>query len=139
MAVNLDVDHFRNGDRIPEAKTKEEWKYAGERGLPAWCYYDNDPANGRVYGKLYNIYAVNDPRGLAPEGWHMTSDREWDVLMDYLFGTEVAGGKLKETGTTHWQSPNHGATNESSFSALPGGYRVSDGAFYDLGIRAIFW
>jgi uncharacterized protein (TIGR02145 family) len=94
---NLDVITFRNGDTIPEAKTNEEWKKAGEEGKPAWCYYDNDPENGKKYGKLYNWYAVNDPRGLAPKGWHVPSDAEWIVLIDYLGGEEVAGTKMKSS------------------------------------------
>ena len=81
---NLNVDKFRNGEIIPEAKSEEEWIEAGDNKKPAWCYYNNDPSNGTKYGKLYNWYAVNDPRGLAPEGWHIPSDKEWDVLTNYL-------------------------------------------------------
>ena len=77
MTKNLDVATFRNGDPIPQAKTDEEWEKAGENQQPAWCYYDNDPANGAKYGKLYNWYAVNDSRGLAPVGYHIPSDAEW--------------------------------------------------------------
>ena len=77
MAENLNIDKFRNGDRIPEVKINEEWEKAGNEKKPAWCFYDNDPANGEKYGKLYNWHAVNDPRGLAPEGWHVPSDEEW--------------------------------------------------------------
>jgi uncharacterized protein (TIGR02145 family) len=95
MTKNLDVDHFRNGDPIPQAKTDEEWKRAGENKQPAWCYYDNDPANGVKYGKLYNWYAVNDQRGLAPGGYHVPSDEEWTVLTDYLGGSDIAGKKMK--------------------------------------------
>ena len=86
VTKNLDVDKFRNGDPIPQAKTNEEWKAAGENKQPAWCYYDNDPANGANYGKLYNWYAVNDKRGLAPEGWHVPSKMEWDTLAKFLGG-----------------------------------------------------
>jgi uncharacterized protein (TIGR02145 family) len=124
---NLDVDRFRNGDPILEARTAEEWKAAGERKEPAWCYYDNETENGKKYGKLYNWYAVNDSRGLAPQGWHIPTDEEWTTLIDYLGGEEVAGGKIKLTGTSYWQSPNIGATNESGFSALPAGGRKYDG------------
>ena len=84
MTKNLDVSTFRNGDPIPEAKTDEEWKKADEEGLPAWCYYDNDTANGAKYGKLYNWYAVNDSRGLATVGYHIPSDAEWTKLIDFL-------------------------------------------------------
>jgi uncharacterized protein (TIGR02145 family) len=102
MTKNLNVDKFRNGDPIPQAKTATEWKAAGENKQPAWCYYDNDPANGAKYGKLYNWYAVNDSRGLAPAGYHIPSDAEWTALTDYLGGYEVAGKKMKST--SGWQS-----------------------------------
>jgi len=95
MTKNLDVSVFRNGDTIPEAKTNIEWIKAGDNQQPAWCYYDNDPANGAKYGKLYNWYAVNDSRGLAPTGWHVPSDAEWTQLKDFLGGIEVAGTKMK--------------------------------------------
>src|SRR5688500_3606271 len=77
MAENLNVSHFRNGDAIPEVKTNEEWMLAGKEKKPAWCYYDNKPENGSIYGRLYNWHAINDPRGLAPEGWHVATDAEW--------------------------------------------------------------
>jgi hypothetical protein len=92
---NLDVATFRNGDPIPQAKTYEEWKAAGDNKQPAWCYYENKAANGTKYGKLYNWYAVNDARGLAPAGWHVPTDEEWTVLSTYLGGEEVAGKKMK--------------------------------------------
>ncbi|MFZ9583254.1 MAG: fibrobacter succinogenes major paralogous domain-containing protein, partial [Crocinitomicaceae bacterium] len=97
MTKNLNVSTFRNGDPIPEAKTDEEWKKAGENQQPAWCYYDNNPANGAKYGKFYNWYAVNDPRGLAPEGYHVPTDAGWTQLSDYLGGEDVAGKKMKST------------------------------------------
>jgi len=139
MAENLNVSQFRNGDIIPEVKTNEEWKEAGINKQPAWCYYDNNPENGKIYGKLYNWHAVNDIRGLAPEGWHIPTDDELTTLINYLGGENVAGGKLKEIGTTHWQSPNTGATNESGFSALPGGYRYFNGSFYYIGYYGNWW
>ena len=95
MKENLNVSTFRNGDPIPEAKTAEEWQAAGTEKQPAWCYYDNDPKNGVKYGKLYNWYAVNDSRGLAPSGYHVPTDLEWTVLADFLGGESVAGGKVK--------------------------------------------
>jgi uncharacterized protein (TIGR02145 family) len=140
---NLDVDRFRNGEPILEVKTAEEWKAAGERKEPAWCYYDNETENGKIYGKLYNGFAVNDSRGLAPEGWHIPSDVEWTNLTDYLGGEEMAGGKMKATGTVYWNSPNTGAANESGFSALPGGYRYKGGggsfSFVIIRRTAVFW
>ena len=92
---NLDVATFRNGDAIPQAKTNEEWKAGRENKQPAWCYYDNDAKNGTKYGKLYNWYAVNDARGLAPAGWHIPTDEEWTVLSTFLGGGDVAGKKMK--------------------------------------------
>jgi uncharacterized protein (TIGR02145 family) len=126
MTKNLNVDKFRNGDPIPEAKTNEEWIKAGENKQPAWCYYENDPANGEKYGKLYNWYAVNDPRGLAPEGWHVPSEEELQDLFIYLGGRKMAGIALKND--TGWFKKGNG-TNESGFSALPGGHRHLDGIF----------
>ena len=138
-AKNLDVTTFRNGDPIPEAKTNEEWLKAGNEHKAAWSYYDNDPANGKIYGKLYNWYAVNDPRGLAPEGWHIPTLDEWITLTTYSGGESDAGGKLKETGTTHWNAPNTDATNETGFGALPGGYRNVYGECSDLGGYGGLW
>ncbi len=139
MVDNLDVNVFRNGDAIPEAKTAAEWQEAGKKGQPAWCYYDNDPANGKIYGKLYNWYAVNDPRGLAPEGWHVASFEEWKTLLAHYGSDDLAGGPLKEKGTKHWKKPNTGATDKDGFRALPGGYRDINGLFTRLGYYATFW
>ena len=132
---NLDVDTFRNGDPIPHAATDEQWEEAGENGTPAWCYYDNDPANGEMYGKLYNWHAVNDPRGLAPEGWHVPSDDEWTTLTD-LLGGEDPGTKMKST--SGWEEDGNG-TNESGFAGLPGGFRGSNGAFNLIGNYGFWW
>jgi uncharacterized protein (TIGR02145 family) len=133
MKRNLDVSHFRNGDPIPEAKTNEEWKKAGEEGKPAWCYFKNDPEKGKVYGKLYNWFAVNDPRGLAPEGWHVPNDEDWEILINYLGGKEAAYCKMKSK--TGWKNYGIGATgkvtNESGYSAMPGGMRDNEG-FFDI-------
>jgi len=133
---NLNVSTFRNGDPIPQAKTEEEWEKAGENEQPAWCYYENDPANGAKYGKLYNWYAVNDPRGLAPIGWHIPSAAEWTVLTDYLGGEDVAGTKMKST--SGWEENGNG-TNSSGFNALPGGSRSLDGSFANVGYSGIWW
>ena len=136
MLKNLNVDHYRNGDSIPEVKDASEWAYLKTGAL---CYYDNNSANGTTYGKFYNWYAVNDSRGIAPTGWHVPSDSEWTTLAIFLGWQSVAGGKLKETGTSHWQSPNAGATNESGFTALPGGNRSEGGSFYALGKGGYWW
>jgi uncharacterized protein (TIGR02145 family) len=135
MTKNLDVATFRNGDPIPEAKTAEEWKRAGENQDPAWCYYDNDPANGAKYGKLYNWYAVNDSRGLAPVGYHIPSDDEWTILTDFL-GGKIAGTKMKSK--SGWKKKGNG-TNSSGFSGLPGGHRYLNGSFYSIGKNGYWW
>ena len=137
MKKNLDVEHYRNGDPIPNITIDYLWLTATEG---AWCYYQNQTANGVVYGKLYNWYAVNDPRGLAPEGWHIPSSTEWDVMIKYLGGNSVAGGKLKESGTTHWLSPNYSGNNQSGFTALGSGWAtICDGPFADLGKSEYYW
>ena len=136
MVKNLDTDHYRNGDPIPEVKDTVQWS---KLTTGAWCYYNNDSAHGKIYGKLYNWYAVNDPRGLAPAGWHIPGDKDWSILEIQLGGIDKAGGKMKETDTTHWASPNEGATNSSGFMALPGGYRYVNGKFYDLGASVSWW
>ena len=136
MKTNLDVSKYRNGDIIPEVKDAKEW---AKLTTGAWCYYNNDPSFGKIYGKLYNWYAVSDPRGLAPEGWHISTDTEWSVMAKILGGDSLAGAKLKEAGTIHWLSPNAGATNLSSFTALPGGYRLVDGSFNNIGKYGYWW
>lgn len=134
---NLDVSTYKNGDIIPEVKNPILWD---NLTTGAWCYYDNDPKNGAIYGKLYNWYAVNDSRGLAPKGYHIPSDKEWDALIDYLGGSRVAGGKMKETGTEHWNSLNKYATNSSGFTALPGGYRNNQfSSFYCISNYGNWW
>jgi uncharacterized protein (TIGR02145 family) len=134
MPKNLDVSTFNNGDIIPELTDSAQW--ANATG-PAWCYFNNDPATGATYGKLYNWYAVNDPRGLAPAGWKVPSDADIITLSAFLGGMTAAGGKMKEAGTTHWITPNTGATNESGFTALPGGFRW--GGFGAIGERGNWW
>jgi len=136
MTKNLDVSTFRNGDPIPEAKTNEEWKKAGENKQPAWSYYENDPKNGAKYGKLYNWYAVNDSRGLAPVGYHIPTDAEWTTLTTFLGGESVAGTKMKSK--SGWAENGNG-TNASGFSGLPGGYRGSSGPFNDVGYYGYWW
>ncbi len=136
MTKNLDVSTFRNGDPIFEARTMDEWYRAGDDKRPAWCYYENDPANGTKYGKLYNWYAVNDPRGLVPNGWHVPSDEEWTVLTNYLGGAENAGAKMKSK--TGWFQEGNG-TNSSGFSGLPGGERDGWGTFYEIGNYGSWW
>ena len=130
MAENLNVDHYQNGDAIPEVKDPTEWM-ALKTG--AWCYYDNDLVNGKKYGKLYNWYAVNDPRGLAPKGWHIPSHEEFNILKANVNND---GNGLKESG----QGTDIGTgTNDSGFSALLAGLRSFDNEFYFLNHYAYFW
>jgi uncharacterized protein (TIGR02145 family) len=138
MSSNLDVAFYRNGDPIPQVTDPAAWA-----GLTtgAWCYNNNDPILGAKYGKLYNWYAVNDPRGLAPQGWHIPNNDEWGILEITLGGFYFSsvGGKMKEPGTANWTAPNTGANNSSGFSGLPGGLRSNDGAFDVVGISGSWW
>ncbi|WP_375579477.1 FISUMP domain-containing protein [Marivirga tractuosa] len=120
MQENLKVTRFRNGDDIIDESTGS-----------AQYIYDDSETNLDIYGRLYNLESIKDERNIAPEGWHIPSDEEWDkLLIDVLGGYEVAGGKLKESGTEHWLSPNNEATNESNFTALGGGYRQGSDDLY---------
>ena len=134
MTTNLAVTHYRNGDKIPQVRNQANWNTLT---TGAWCWYNNDSATGAVYGRLYNWYAVHDPRGLAPEGWHIASDSEWHVTGTFLGNT--AGGKMKETGTAHWFDPNVAATNSSGFTGLPGGYRSTSGQFCYIKYLGLWW
>jgi uncharacterized protein (TIGR02145 family) len=134
MAENLNVDHYANGDPIPEVKDYNQWS---KLNSGAWCYYDNDIANRKVYGKLYNWYAVKDSRGLCPAGWHVPSDDDWTTLENYLGGREVAGGKMK--AITGWKSPNTGASNQSGFQGFPGGFRNQLGSYNFIGYFGFWW
>jgi len=136
MKENLDVLTYRNGDVITQITNTTDW---GNATTGAWCYYNNNPANGAIYGKLYNWYAVNDSRGLAPRGWHIPTDAEWTTLGTLLGGDAAAGGKMKTTGTTRWTTPNTSATNVSGFAGLPGGDRVTSGSFVDVGSYGLWW
>jgi uncharacterized protein (TIGR02145 family) len=136
MQKNLDVTTYRNGDIIPQVTDQDEWN-ALTTG--AWCYYNNDPANGVVYGKLYNWYAVNDPRGLAPQGWHIPTNAEWQQVINCLGGPFPAGGAMKEAGYEHWWFPNFGATNSSGFTALPGGFRNQAFPGVSIGSDGYWW
>jgi len=137
MTKNLNVATYRNGDAIPKVTSNTEW---AALTTGAYCYYNNDSTTyAATYGKLYNWYAVNDPRGLAPEGWYIPTDFEWTTLGTCLGGDAIAGGPMKEIGTTHWTNPNSGATNLSGFTGIPGGFRHNDGAFIGIGIYGYWW
>jgi uncharacterized protein (TIGR02145 family) len=166
MSKNLEVTKFRNGESIQEAKTEKEWYAAIENKQPAWCYYNYNSSNGLIYGKLYNIYAINDSRGLAPAGFHIPSDEEWQELVNFAGGTPVAGKKLRSKD--HWQVGNEKCSNCSNwsddyrlkvpchickdkrlvpfknlnnlgFSAVPGGYKHSEYSFWYLNQQATFY
>lgn len=134
-ASNLDIAQFLNGDTIPEARTTGEWIKAGAEGKPAWCYFNNDPENGKIYGKLYNWYAITDPRGLTQQDWNIPASSDWMTLVKNLLGIDFAGPKLKSK--TGWKSKN--GSDEIRFSAMPGGYRDENGAFKELGTKAQWW
>jgi uncharacterized protein (TIGR02145 family) len=131
---NLDVTTYRNGDTIPQATSQAQLNSYNASGTGCWSYINYNSSNNSVYGKLYNWHAVNDPRGLAPNGYRVPTSIELDTLINCLGGNTVAGGKMKEAGTLHWQSPNTGATNTSGFTALPGGANILSGVtVYPLG------
>lgn len=137
MSENLKVTHYNDGSSIPNASDNGVWTSLSSG---AFCSYNNEENNVIVYGRLYNFFAVNDAHKLCPIGWHVPSDDEWTVMTTYLGGINIAGGKMKETGITHWSNPNAGATNESGFTALPGGYRSYYwGTFNDMGNLCGFW
>jgi len=142
MQENLKTTHYKNGVAIPT-----QWTSTSSG---ACADYGNDPANTTVYGKLYNWYAVADPNGLCPTGWHEPEDWEWNVLVKTIESSadttcnncsqsQTAGGAMKEIGLTHWASPNTGATNSSGFTGLPGGYRSSSGTYTNIGYYGSWW
>lgn len=135
MKENLKTTLFKNGTVIALVTDKLAWYYLT---TPAYCWYNNDEFNKYTNGALYNWYAVKTGN-LCPTGWHVPTDAEWAALITYLGGSSAAVGKLKETGLVHWQSPNTGATNETGFTALPGGCRDYDGAFYFFGYNGFWW
>lgn len=133
---NLNVTKYQNGDIIPHVQDATEW---AALTTGAWCYYSYQTSNGTAYGKLYNWYAINDSRGLAPTGWHIPTNSDWISLIEFLGGSDEAGGLLKEAGTSHWQNPNTGAINSSGIKALPGGYCLADGSFSDITTKGYWW
>jgi uncharacterized protein (TIGR02145 family) len=135
-AENLNLGTFRNGEKISEAKSDEEWMQYSESGTPAWCYYGNDISLGVLYGRLYNWYAISDYRGLCPVGWKIPDDVDWTKLIDNLGGIDNAGIYLKSK--TGWKDNGNGKNN-SGFTALPAGYRYVDGSFDMKGNYAYWW
>jgi len=135
MVENLKTTHYRNGEPIPIITAGFSWNTR----TGVYCNYNNDANNSSIYGRLYNWYAIKDNRNIAPTGWHVSTDAEWTTMTAYLGGLGEAGSKLKETGTTHWLTPNTGATNETGFTALAGGCRNSSGVFGDIGKIGYWW
>lgn len=136
MAENLRTTTYNDGTAIPNVTDNDSWVSSTR----AYCNYNNTTRTDTIatYGRLYNWYAVNTGR-LAPKGWHVPTDAEWTTLTTYLGGESVSGGKLKETGTTHWTTPNTGATNETGFTALPNGYRNGLGTYSNIGRSGYWW
>ncbi|PIE87938.1 MAG: hypothetical protein CSA04_04475 [Bacteroidetes bacterium] len=147
MRENLKVTHYPNGDAIPHITGSEAWYALADNNTDdAYCYYNNN-LNGE-YGALYTYAAAigdnwerdnTEGQGICPEGWHLPTDGEWTTLIGYLGGEGVAGGKMKEVGTAHWDTPNTGATNESGFTAFSGGYRYLYGSFNNVGHYGYWW
>lgn len=133
MAENLNVTHFRNGEEVPTGKSSTDWQSMSEAGLPMWCNQGNDPELSKKYGRLYNWYAVNDPRGLAPKGWHVATDEDWKKMTDYYGGEVFAAVKIRSTGSTGT------GKSESGFTGLPAGACKGNGAYYGFGTSAIWW
>ena len=139
MAENLRTTTYNDGTVIPKVTDGTDWE---NLTTPGYCWYDNDSTTyAEDYGALYNYYAVADTNSLniCPVGWRVPGDTAWTNLTDYLDGSGIAGGKMKEAGTTHWNSPNTGATNECGFTGIPGGYRFTDGEFVQFGNYGYWW
>ncbi len=136
MSKNLDVVNFRNGEPIPQIQSDEEWEKAAMAGQPAFCYYNNDAASGKRYGVLYNWFAVTDPRGLAPEGWHVPNRDEFEQLKAKLGGLPTVGRRIKSAGG--WEVDGNG-TDDVGFKSLPGGARGVTSGFKGQGRVAVYW
>jgi uncharacterized protein (TIGR02145 family) len=135
MVENLKTTKYNDGSPIPLITDSAEWSILT---TPGYCWYNNDAANKSTYGALYNWFTINTGK-LAPVGWHIPSDTEWKMLTTFLGGENIAGGKLKEKGLIYWRSPNAEATNESGFTALPGGHRDINGTFSVMGDDGYWW
>ncbi len=136
LKENLNTTHYCNGDDIPNVTDNKAWS---NLTTGAFCDYNNTENDSTIYGRLYNWYTIDDPRNLCPTGWHVPSDAEWTTLTAYLGGKAIAGGKLKEVGFTHWRRPNTAATNETGFTALPGGYRGCNGSWDNIRSIGHWW
>lgn len=132
MLENLKTKKYQDGTSIPNVTNTDTW---ANLNAGAWCDFTNNASYGSKYGHLYNWYAANNK--LAPAGWHIPSEAEWNTLFEYLGGKSVAGGKLKEAGTANWKSPNTGATNASGFTALAGGWTYQ--LFFNMNADGAWW
>ena len=128
---NLNVDTYLNGDPIPEVTSNSQWRILDDTETGAWCNYNNEREHGRKFGKLYNRYVIDDPRGIAPEGYRVPTAEDWFTLINYLGGNSVAGEKLKST--------EYNGTNESGFTGLIGGIRDTQGTFSGRYSQSLFW
>jgi uncharacterized protein (TIGR02145 family) len=135
MVENLKTTKYNDGTFIPNVTDETAWY---NLTTAAYCWYDNEISNKTTYGALYNWYVVNTGK-LCPSGWHVPAETEWSDLINYLGGQDIAGGKMKEIGLAHWKDVNVGATNESGFTALPGGLRSNFGSFGTLGLNGHWW
>jgi uncharacterized protein (TIGR02145 family) len=138
LKENLNVTKYRDGGSIIDLTDLNNWSEVNN-SYGAYSNYNNDTNLSAIYGKLYNWYAANNSRGICPVGWHVPTQKEWHELIDFLGGNAIAGGSLKENGTTNWYSPNVGGSNISGFTALPSGYRELDGTFQSLGYTTYIW
>lgn len=152
MAQNLKTTQYNDGTSIPLVTDSLQWVVNSSKELPMMCWYGNDQTtySSSNFGSLYNLYAIspntNGNRNVCPAGWHVPSDKDWTKLINYLdskadggYNRNMAGGKMKSIGTQYWKSPNSGASNESGFNGLPGGFRNYDGNFFSFGKTANWW
>lgn len=140
FSENLRTSLYNDGTPIEKVVDDKTW---ANISTGAWCYYNNDPSNNNLYGKLYNWYSVssstNENKNICPSGWKVPSDSDWSILINYLGEEKVTGGKMKEVGTAHWNSPNTDATNSSLFTARPGGFRYDYGDYFGFGVSGFWW
>ena len=143
MAENLKTTRYNDGTIIPLATNPTDWSTAGTNATAAYCWYDNDASNLITYGAIYNWYAIdtlsNGSKNICPTDWHIPTDADWITLITHLGGDAVAGGKMKEAGLAHWETPNTGATNEAGFTSLPGGLRIANGSFFFIYTYGYWW